>query len=80
MIVIGGEEYLTVEEATERLGVKPATLYAYVSRGVLQSYRQGRGRHRLYRRLDLDALRRLRPSGGPAPVPEIPLAESWIRE
>jgi citrate synthase len=80
MVVIGGEEYLTVEEATERLGVKPATLYAYVSRGVLQSYRQGRGRHRLYRRLDLDALRRLQPSGGPTPVPEIPLAESWIRE
>jgi citrate synthase len=80
MLIIGGEEYLTVEEAAGRLGVKPATLYAYVSRGVLQSYRQGRGRQRLYRRLDLDALRRLQPSGTPAPAPEIPLAESWIRE
>jgi citrate synthase len=80
MVVIGGDEYLTVEEAAERLGVKPATLYAYVSRGVLRSYRQGRGRQRLYRRLDLDALRRLQPSGGPPPAPEIPLAESWIRE
>jgi hypothetical protein len=47
---------------------------------VLQSYRQGRGRQRLYRRLDLDALRRLQPSGSAPPAPEIPLAESWIRE
>jgi citrate synthase len=80
MVVIGGEEYLAVDEAAARLGVKPATLYAYVSRGVLRSYRQGRGRRRLYRRADLDALRRLEPSGGSPPRPEIPLAESWIRE
>jgi citrate synthase len=80
MVAIGGEEYLTVEEAAARLGVKPATLYAYVSRGVLQSYRRGRARRRLYRRIDLDALRRLQPSGTPPPPPEIPLAESWIRE
>lgn len=82
MVVIGGEEYLTVGEAAEGLGVKPATLYAYVSRGVLRSYRQGMRRQRLYRRADVDALRRLQPSAGaPAPpAPEIPLAESWIRE
>jgi excisionase family DNA binding protein len=82
MIVIGGEEYLTVDEAAERLEVKAATLYAYVSRGVLRSYRQGMRRQRLYRRADVDALRRLQPSAGAAapPAPEIPLAESWIRE
>ena len=80
MLVIGGEEYLTVDEAAARLGVKPATLYAYVSRGVLRSYRQGTQRQRLYRRADLDLLRRLQPSGGPPPAPDIPLAESWIRE
>jgi excisionase family DNA binding protein len=82
MVTIGGEEYLRVDEAAERLGVKPATLYAYVSRGVLRSYRQGMRRQRLYRRLDVDALSRLQPSAGPpAPAaPEIPLAESWIRE
>ena len=82
MVVIGGEEYLTVDEAAERLEVKAATLYAYVSRGVLRSYRQGMRRQRLYRRVDVDALRRLQPSAGvraPA-APEIPLAESWIRE
>ena len=50
MISVNGEEYLTVKEATRLLGVKPATLYAYVSRGVLRSYRQGIKRQRLYRR------------------------------
>jgi citrate synthase len=82
MVVIGGEEYLTVDEAAERLEVKAATLYAYVSRGVLRSYRQGTQRQRLYRRVDIDALRRLQPSAGapPSAAPEIPLAESWIRE
>ena len=82
MLVIGGEEYLTVDEAAARLGVKPATLYAYVSRGVLRSYREGTRRQRLYRRVDVDGLRRLQPSAGPQPAaaPEIPFAESWIRE
>ena len=28
-------DFLTAAEAARRLGVKPATLYAYVSRGVL---------------------------------------------
>ena len=80
MVVIGGEEYLTVEEAAARLGVKPATLYAYVSRGVLRSYRQGTQRQRLYRRTDVEALRRLQPSAGAPVSADIPLAESWIRE
>ena len=84
MVVIGGEEYLTVDEAAARLEVKPATLYAYVSRGVLQSYRQGMQRQRLYRRIDVDGLRRLQPSvsaGASVSVTsDIPFAESWIRE
>jgi excisionase family DNA binding protein len=86
MIVLGGEEYLTVEEAAGLLEIKPATLYAYVSRGVLKSYRQGIKRQRLYRRADVEALLRVAPSSGTEPdlgarrAPEIPLAESWIRE
>jgi excisionase family DNA binding protein len=83
MVVIGSEEYLTVEEAAAQLGVKPATLYAYVSRGLLRSYREGRRRQRLYRRVDVEGLRRLQPSRRNADQPaasEIPLAESWIRE
>jgi excisionase family DNA binding protein len=95
MVVLDGEEYLTVEEAARILDVKPATLYAYVSRGILRSYRQGIKRQRLYRRAEVEGLLRLAPSddadepAGTMPrdaleterrVPEIPLAESWIRE
>lgn len=60
MIVMDGEEFLTAREACDALGVKPATLYSYVSRGMLNSYRQGIKRMRLYRREDVEALTRLR--------------------
>ncbi len=75
-IILDGEEYLTVDEAARLLDVKPATLYAYVSRGILRSYRQGMKRQRLYRRADLDALLKL----DRAPAPEIPPADTWIRD
>jgi len=87
--VIDGDEYLTGDEAAGLLGVKRETLYAYVSRGMLKSYRQGIKRQRLYRRAEIEALVRLAPSiaaepaapegRGAQPV-EVPLAESWIRE
>jgi citrate synthase len=90
MVVIDGEEYLTVHEAARLMAVKPATLYAYVSRGVLRSYRQGIKRQRLYRRAEIEALLRVAPSveaprgrprrGGRALPDAIPLAESWIRD
>lgn len=60
MIVLDGEEFLTAREACAILGVKAATLYAYVSRGFLQSYRQGIKRMRLYRRDEVERLTRLR--------------------
>jgi excisionase family DNA binding protein len=60
MIVMEGEEFLTAQEACAILGVKPATLYAYVSRGLLGSFRQGIKRQRLYRREDVERLIRLR--------------------
>jgi citrate synthase len=60
MIVMDGEEFLTAQEACAILGVKPATLYAYVSRGLLDSYRQGIKRMRLYRRQEVEQLTRLR--------------------
>lgn len=63
MIVMDGEEFLTAQEACAILGVKPATLYAYVSRGLLLSYRQGIKRMRLYRRDQVERLTELR---GPA--------------
>ena len=91
MVTIEGEEYFTVREAARLLGVKPATLYAYVSRGVLRSYRQGIRRQRLYRRTEVEGLLRLAPSrersSNVVPLrarrraaPPIPLAESWIRD
>jgi len=60
MIVMNGEEFLSAQEACDILGVKPATLYAYVSRGVLRSYRQGIKRTRLYLRNEVEQLTRLR--------------------
>lgn len=54
--MIDGESYLDVDEVIALLGVKRATLYSYVSRGVLRSYRQAVGRRRLYRRADVAAL------------------------
>lgn len=59
MIVLDGEEFLTAREACAVLGVKAATLYAYVSRGLLRSYRQGIKRMRLYRRDEVEQLTRL---------------------
>ena len=96
MIIYEGEEYLTVKEAAKLLGVKRATLYAYVSRGLIRSYRRGIKRQRLYRRAELEALLRVEPGAragaagtraghprgtrGSVGAPEIPLAESWIRD
>src|SRR6202521_3898685 len=90
VIEIQGEPYLSAAEACELLGVKPATLYTYVSRGVLRSYRQGIKRQRLYRRSEIESLLRLAPSGATAEAAprrasrwapdDIPLAESWIRD
>ncbi len=84
---IDGEEYLDIDEATRRLGVKKATIYAYVSRGVLRSYRRKVGRGRLYRRAEVEALRALRPSDTPATPDDrvlrdvdLPDAASWAGE
>ena len=76
MVILDGEEFLTVDEAAALMGVKRATLYAYVSRGVLKSYRQGIKRQRLYRRAEVEALVRLDRGAGPT----IPPAEDWIRD
>lgn len=80
MQTIDGEEYLDVDEATARLRVKKATLYAYVSRGVLKSYRQGVGRQRLYKRSEIEALLAVRPSaraGEEGQDDGLPYADSW---
>jgi citrate synthase len=55
-------EFLTAAEAARRLGVKPATLYAYVSRGVLRRDRAADGRSSLF---DADEVERLARRGRP---------------
>ncbi|HLN67084.1 MAG TPA: citrate/2-methylcitrate synthase [Streptosporangiaceae bacterium] len=55
-------EFLTAAEAAQRLGVKPATLYAYVSRGVLRRDLADDGRRSLF---DSDEVERLARRGRP---------------
>jgi len=52
----GDDDYLTREEVLEELGIKAATLYAYVSRGLLSSVRMPQARHSLYRRDEVERL------------------------
>ena len=49
-------EFLSAKEAAELLGVKLPTVYAYTSRGLIQSVPGVRGRSRRYRRRDLERL------------------------
>ena len=55
-------EYVTAAEAARRLGVKPATLYAYVSRGVLTRDKAADGRGSLF---DAEEVERLARRGRP---------------
>jgi len=53
-----GERRLTTAEAAARLGVKPATLYAYVSRGLLGRERSSDGRTSTFDPAEIDRLAR----------------------
>jgi citrate synthase len=50
------DEFLSAREAAGLLGVKLPTVYAYTSRGLIQSVPGNRGRARRYRRSDLERL------------------------
>lgn len=88
MLELEGENYLNGHEASHLLGVKLSTLYTYVSRGILKSYKQGIKRQRLYKQAELEALLRLRVSNEISPVSsvviptiswtELPHAEDWV--
>ena len=52
------DDGLTAEQAATRLGVKKATLYAYVSRGVLSRRVAMDGRTSRFDEAEIDALRR----------------------
>lgn len=80
------DDYITVEEASALLGVKKATLYAYVSRGLVHSYKQGIRRQRLYRRSELEQLLTVRPGLAVAEIAaapgvdeaDLPPAADWM--
>jgi citrate synthase len=65
---------LTTAEAAERLGVKPATLYAYVSRGLLTRERAPDGRSSTFDPAEIDRLARPgRPRRGRRPATDLVL-------
>jgi len=72
-------DFLTAAEAARRLGVKPATLYAYVSRGVLTRSRAADGRASLFSADEVDRLARKGRPRRPAGTLEITV-ESAITE
>ena len=87
MIELNGENYLNGHEASHLLGVKISTLYTYVSRGVLRSYKQGIKRQRLYKQTELESLLELRSSDELMSSSEgleerrrveLPRAEDWM--
>src|SRR6476620_10657207 len=57
------KEWLSSAEAARRLGVSAATLYAYVSRGLLRSEGAEGQRERRYRADDISRLKRRRDVG-----------------
>jgi citrate synthase len=62
----GAETWLSAGEAARRLGVKPATLYAYVSRGVVRRRQAPDGRSRF----DPEEIERLARRGRPRRAPD----------
>jgi citrate synthase len=69
-----GDRRLSTAEAARRLGVKPATLYAYVSRGLLSRERAPDGRTSTFDPAEIDRLARPgRPRRGRRPASELVL-------
>ena len=55
------EEYMTSEEACERLSVSLRTLERYVKDGLLKKHRRRIGREVFYKRSEVEDLLRIRP-------------------
>ncbi|MFA6967655.1 citrate synthase family protein [Bosea sp. (in: a-proteobacteria)] len=70
-------DWLTAQEVMEQLRLKPQTLYAYVSRGLIEARADGAdSRRRLYRAADIDRLKHRKARGRrPAAIAED--AISW---
>jgi citrate synthase len=72
-----GAQRLTTAEAARRLGVKPATLYAYVSRGLLSRERAPDGRTSTFDPAEIDRLASPgRPRRGRRPASELVMASA----
>src|SRR5258708_37582327 len=65
------DRMLTTEEAARRLGVKVPTLYAYVSRGLLESHPDPGRRGSLFDLEDIEGLA-ARSRGGRPTAPPLP--------
>ncbi|WP_199512479.1 citrate synthase family protein [Nucisporomicrobium flavum] len=67
---MGTERLLTTDDVAVHLGVKKATVYAYVSRGLLASRRNGSGKESLFSEADVRAFaaRRRRGTGAADPA------------
>jgi citrate synthase len=72
-------DFMTATEAARRLGIKPATLYAYVSRGVLSRDKAADGRASLFDPDEVERLARRGRPRRPAGVADITI-ESAITE
>jgi citrate synthase len=70
--------YLTAAETARLAGIKPATLYAYVSRGILQAHRPTDARASMFHPDDVERLR-ARPARGARPELSIPSAITLVR-
>ncbi len=62
---------MTSAEAARRLGVKPQTLYAYVSRGILARHASPGGRRSLFERAEVERLAKRNRRGGRAGALEV---------
>ena len=72
-------EFLTAAQAAQQLGVKPATLYAYVSRGIMRRDRAVDGRSSLFDAREVERLARRGRPRRPVGVADITV-ESAITE
>jgi citrate synthase len=70
---------LTAVDAARRLGVKPETLYAYVSRGMLTRHRAEDGRRSLFERAEIERLAARSRGGGRAAGLEVVVDTSITR-
>src|ERR1700761_134063 len=77
------ELYLSAREASAELAISPATLYAYVSRGLIRSEPSSDSRSHRYRAEDVRGLKERRappsdPRGFKSFDPDLPVLDSAV--